>query len=690
MNNESNTLPLNGLWNYIEDLPGVFSFEHIKKRVEENAFSGSMNIPQNWELAGLNNYSGTVWFIRSFDYPVTEAFQSALKFYGVDYFTEVWLNDELLGSHKGYFQPFYFNISGKLKNNNILLVKVTSPKEDPVNVWPLKKQLIKGIFNHHDCRPGGWSPEHGQDQNTGGIWNRVEIISYKHVFIDNIKITAKAEPSLTKARVVAELFYESAGLFRTSLKFNIVTPSARNITITFNSELEEGKNSLLLSFEIPDPELWWSWDTGEPNIYFVVISGSGCNPVETSFGIKDVRLDEKGQFFINGKRLFLRGTNIIPTQFLSSLSSDKIHNMVAMMKEANINSVRIHAHVNRKEFLDECDRQGIIVWQDFALQWTYDESPEFISDACVQIRDMVRLHYNHPSIAFWCCHNEPGEQINTLDSFLYDSVLAEDNTRIIRKASNYEEHPYDGWYWGKADHYEAAPMGPVVTEFGAQALPSLESLTRFIPDESLFPPDWSLWKYHNFQYVQTFLIAAVQKGNSIKEFIDNSQDYQAALIRTAVDGYRRKKNAGITAIFQFMFIDCWPSITWSVVDYYCVKKKGYYSLKLSYQPVYLSVKMRQEKYLSGDKLNMDLWLINDTHRKYSDAKIILYFSGECLWELNHVEINEDSIKKYDWEFFNITLPTPASFGKHVLQFIIQNESGKDISYNETIIEIVDM
>ena len=292
-------------------------------------------------------------------------------------------------------------------------------------------------------------------------------------------------------------------------------------------------------------------------------------------------VNDKQQFFINNKKLFLRGTNIIPTQFLSELNKSKINRLVAFLKEANVNIVRIHAHVNRSELYAAFDKSGIMVWQDFALQWTYDESKKFAISALSQIRDMVSLHYNHPSIVFWCCHNEPGEQINTIDKKLYKAVIAEDKTRVVRIASNYEEHPYEGWYWGHKERYSASPMGPLVTEFGAQAVPTDKSLKRFLTAKEISKPDWKKWQYHNFQYEQTFFIAGIERGNNINEFVKNSQNYQADLIKTAIDFYRRKKFNPITGVFQFMFIDCWPSITWSVVDYFGKKKKGFYALRLA-------------------------------------------------------------------------------------------------------------
>lgn len=78
-----------------------------------------------------------------------------LKFRGVDYYAEVWLNDKKVGDHEGYFQPFGFDVTGVLKDGkNSLLVKVSSPKKEPEESWPSRKFLIRGIFNHHDTHPG--------------------------------------------------------------------------------------------------------------------------------------------------------------------------------------------------------------------------------------------------------------------------------------------------------------------------------------------------------------------------------------------------------------------------------------------------------------------------------------------------------------------------------------------------------
>lgn len=673
-------LSLNGKWNYILDPRERFSISDI---INQNSFK-SMTIPTNWEKANIHNYSGVVWFTKTFK--VGEKFVheriSTLKFFGVDYFADVWINSHYLGKHEGYFQEFDFDVSDKLifGKPNQIIVKVNSPKEEPKKVWPLKKQLIKGIFNHHDCRPGGWSFEYGQDQNTGGIWNDVEIRLNEEIFIKNIKITPKIDESYKSASVKIEINYRTQ-LFESTfenLLVEIQTPGRKIIKYLREVSIKPEASNLEVVFEIKNPELWWSWDLGKQNVYTIDISLGKQKLSQETFAIRKVELLEGDRFLLNGKELFLRGTNIIPAQFLSELNYERIKKIVELIKEANINAVRVHAHVNRKELYKEFDKQGIIIWQDFSLQWTYEDSPKFAENAIQQIKDMVNLLYNHPSICFWCCHNEPGEQINTLDNLLKDAIISQDQSRIIRLASNYEEHPYDGWYWGNKEHFAATPMGPMVTEFGAQALPSKKSLQKFIPKEKLFPPDLEHWKYHNFQPDTTFNIAKVSIGNNIDEFVDNSQKYQSELLSTAIHFYRRAKNNGITGIFQFMFIDCWPSITWSVVDYYLVKKKGFQTLKECYSPVLLSVNLRQDQYFIGAKINFDFTIINDLYKQILNAKVVVKLNNEIIGLVDKILVNENSTAFRHFESLNINMPKKIKPGNYKLAFILMDKK-KNIS-----------
>lgn len=509
-----------------------------------------------------------------------------LKFHGVDYKAKVWLNKNLLGTHTGYFQPFEFNVTNKIKQGKNIIEIEADPGLEKKRDWPDNKRHIKGVFGHHDIRPGSWHPKYRQDDNTGGVWNKVEIIETQGPTsrVKNIQITPILNKHYTKATIKIKIKLQNPALSRKGGTSKIIEK-----TLT-----------------IKNPRLWWTWDQGKPNLYKLKILDK-----EITFGIREIKIDEDQNIYLNGRRIFIRGTNIIPEQHLVKYTKKRIEKDIKLALNANINAFRIHAHVNRKEFYDACDRSGILIWQDFPLQWEYNNSPAFIKEAASQIKDMVNLLYNHPSIFLWCCHNEPMKSKKKLDPVLKRTVSRIDKTRPVLANSNFSEHPYPGWFVGKMEYFSAIPGKPLPSEFGAQALPNLATLKKIFTKKDLWPPNWDKWSYHNFVYEPTFYIAGIKKGKSIQEFIKNSQKYQAQLLKFAIEQYRTHKFTEIKGIFQFMFVDPWPCISYSVLDYFRRPKKGYYTLKEVYQPLLLIYHQEKKIYTIGDKLKGMFYLVND-------------------------------------------------------------------------------
>lgn len=684
-------ISLNGEWEYIKDTDGSLPFKEVKKLFFNKTVDGKMNLPINWELAGLHNYTGTVWFKREIF--VSEKDINAngyIEFKGVDYYCEVFFNNFNIGTNTGYFNKFELSLQNNVipDSLNSVIVKVTSPKEKPGKVWPHNKYLIKGIFNHHDCRPGGWSLEHGQDRNTGGIWNDINIY-FTNLPSPNFDISTDYDLKTNEGIL---------GLSIEIFAFNI-PPISINAELWFKNKLVKKEvllynfgnkkvNKLERTIKLPNPKLWSSWDIGEPNLYNLVISSPDFGEYNYSIGFKNVYESELGELYLNGKKLFLRGTNIIPEQMLSSFTNERIENLVILLKEANINAVRVHAHVNRQELYDAFDKAGIVVWQDFALQWTYEKSIQFINEAGKQISKMVTQFKHHPCITYWCCHNEPGYESYELDNRLFSEIEKLDKTRIIKLYSNYEEHPYYGWYWGKKEDYFAAPMGPMVTEFGAQGIPNYDTLAKFMSIEEIEAPDWDKWRYHNYQYEQTNLIAKVDFGKNVKEYINNSQTYQSELLKTAIKYYRINKFRPITGIFQFMFIDCWESITWSVVDYFGNKKKGYYTLKKMYSPFLMIIDERQKEYMIDSFLNIDITIVNDLYSKYSKAELSLLHLDNEIKRIKNINIPENGTIHLEWELLKIPIKDYFKAGKNKIKFVLNDKKGV-LAEEEIEIEVIE-
>ncbi len=632
-------LDLNGEWQY--------SFEPDKSPWKET------KVPSNWYLTELGTHHGIVWYRHHFSFKGSLGERMAhLRFWGVDYHARVWLNDTYLGSHEGYFQPFEFDVSNVLEAENNLVVEVNSPKED-YKAWLEGKRLIKGIFNMSDCRPGAWNPDLGQDGNTGGIWNRVELIITDPTHIDRIQISPLLLSDGT-ARLNIHVSMYSASVQEVDVLLKVKhLPESEQVNQTKKRvSLVPGPNHKLFIELVKEPKLWYSWDRGEQNLYAVEVTlerdGWVFDKFEDRCGIREIYIDEKGEWYLNGERIFPRGTNFIPTQWLSEYTDERIGTDVALLKEANVNAIRVHAHINREELYHACDEAGILVWQDFPLQWVYDDAdPEFNDAAATQVQEMVHFLYNHPSIVVWACQNEPHRNLATLDPILLAIVKETDATRPVFAASTAESHTYPGWYWGYYQEFREAPAKPLVTEFGAQALPCLELLQRIFTSEELFPPDWEKWAYHCFSYHEMFHIAQVEMGSDIGSFIENSQDYQARLLQFAIESYRRQKYRSVWGLFQFMFIDGWPSITWSIVDYYRKPKKGFYALKQAYQPVLISIENREEKIVVGSLANFGITIVNDLNKEFKGSGWSLRIKdpdGKNLDEIHgEVDVPSDSV-----------------------------------------------
>lgn len=612
---------LDGLWNFkIAD--------KIKK----------IKVPVNWFLEGYD-YAGQAEYQRRFNIKKIQDRKYYIVFKGVDYFTDVFINNKFVGKHEGYFQRFRFDVTEFIKNgNNEIKVLVNSPKEDEV-IWPDKKILIKGIFNHHDARPGSWDKKTGQDKNTGGIWNSVYIEEVEKIEIEYVKIT----PILKEDGiwvVNSELFVNNYTGQIVESQFDIIISPYNFKGKSFNKKekifLKQGLNKINLFIELDSPQLWWTWDIGKPNLYKFIykVKTDICKDVFTEIcGIREFKKSKDNFWYLNNKRLFLRGSNIIPTQWLSEYTNEKIKKDIKLIKEANLNIIRVHAHVNREEFYKETDKQGIMVWQDFALQWSYDTSDKFTNNAVSQIKDMVHLLYNRTSIVIWCCHNEPSVNEKQLDPILEKKVREEDAVRHIERASTFSQHYYPGWYYDYSPqnlYFDMLKVKKsfVISEYGAQALPCLSTLKKMFNEKELFPPNIEKWQYHDFQPEFTFNIAKIKMGNSIEEFIENSQNYQAKIIKELTEFYRLCRYENINGILHFMFVECWPSITWAVVDYYRNPKKGYFALKEAMQPVYPGFRVIRKKFSKTERITWNnilemIFVINDLHVEIKNTRFVL-------------------------------------------------------------------
>lgn len=515
---KNNRMDLRGEWRYcMDDVPAFSQFDF------NDTSWKTMLIPQNWFLAGVDHH-GVIWFRYEFEYDQSQEY-ATLHFDGVDYFAEVYLNGQLLGQHTGYFDPFTFEIGSVLKpGKNLLAVRVDSPFEEiGLDGWHLHKKLIKGVLNHHDCRPGGGWESTGQTFNTGGIWNRVYIEEHGPVTIDRMLLHAEIDN--TDAILFVELTIFNRGENKTSNLEIRCTPDNFNgeaTTSKFDLSLPPGRSIQSIQLPVAAVKHWQPWDRGFPHMYTVRADlnlQEGHVFSSNLFGFRKVKVKEGYHWEINDHPYFVRGSNYLPTQWLSETlfheaASNKSHPFgggpgdnlftrdVDLAKQANLNLLRVHAHVLPPEFHTACDRAGMLVWQDFPLQWGYSDEVSFHVEAERQIEAMVTSLYNHPSIVAWCCHNEspcdapwmagavgglydPAHN-RDMDAMLETAIRKLDTSRHIQRNSGTGDgHVYPGWYVGQIHDFINLPGAPFITEYGAQGLPAVENIQRMLPQFGL-------------------------------------------------------------------------------------------------------------------------------------------------------------------------------------------------------------
>jgi hypothetical protein len=422
---------------------------------------------------------------------------------------------------------------------------------------------------------------------------------------------------------------------------------------------------------LSNPRLWLPWTHGEPWLYQArlrvkagsaaaqaggvdaqVQDGPGASEVVQTFGVREVRAEiapGRWDWWLNGRRIFPKGSNYVSDFYLDRVTPDGLLRDLALARGANLDLLRVHAHIAPPEFYRLCDEQGLMVMCDFPLIWTYGyglppaDEAAFRSTVFEQAEAMVHLLGSRPSIVLWSLHNEPpwtptaaflGHEIHQaginrdMDQAAAARVRALDPSRPAVSASGeLDQHLYHGWYTGAwLDNRELHP--PFPTEFGVQALPNRESPvwatvnTNWPVDAE--DPSWAHAGYQSIFWASPGVGLPAQFP-SLVAYIAESQQYQAFFVRYTIDQWRRQKFNPAGGYIHFLFTDGWPAITWSVLDYYRLPKAGYQALAEASRPVRLCLDLDPQGGLSpahgfhlvwpeDGQLRLGLHLVNDDYR----------------------------------------------------------------------------
>jgi beta-mannosidase len=372
--------------------------------------------------------------------------------------------------------------------------------------------------------------------------------------------------------------------------------------------------ALNMTLSLPGARRWSPWRLGEQPLYDaglrLAVEGTRSAAVGDRFGFRDLEVREGQEGWsirVNGEPMFLRGAGYTPAYQMDALTTTVFERDLQLAKEANLDVLRVHAHVLTPDFYRAADEAGMLVVQDFPLTLAYGyharaEDSRFFEDACrAQAPELVARLGNRPSIAFWVAHDDPPwisssaeladvhtvRQNYTIDQELKALFEKLDPDRAAVAASgDTDDHLYLGWRKGDWADYAGAGAA-FVSEFGGQALPGLDS-----PVWDAIGRDWPVGDDHPAWLFAGFEVPAwAEHGvglpsaqRSLADYVKRSQEYQAWLLRFAVDQLRKRKFESCWGAFWYQLVDGFPAIGFSVLDAARVPKLAYKALAEAMAP----------------------------------------------------------------------------------------------------------
>ena len=498
-----------------------FRFSH---QVNANA-ARRVDLPHTWNAQdalggkydykrGIGNYTKKI-FIR----PEWQSKRLFLRFEGANCVSNVFVNGKHIGEHRGGYGAFVFEITDKVEygKENTLLVRVNNGEQ--LDVMPLV-----GDFNFY-----------------GGIYRDVHLL-----LTDNLCISPLDYASSGVYLIQQQVTDKQATI---CARVNLSNGTGELRKVVLRLQVNDGKKTVYetekevsmiphtdvqvenIEFILKNPRLWNG--TQDPFMYQTVVTlikdGKELDKVEQPLGVRYYITDPDKGFFLNGKHLPLHGVCRHQERAEVGNALYPVHHEedTRIMLDMGVNAVRLAHYPQATYMYDLMDKHGIVTWAEIPFVGPggyadkgFVDQPSFRENGKEQLKEMIRQHYNHPSICFWGLFNELKEQGDNPVEYIKElNAMAhrEDPTRPTTSASNQEgalnfitDHiawnRYDGWYgatpatlatWLDATHKNHPEMKIAISEYGAGAsiYHQQDSLVQTVPGSWWHPENWQT-EYH--------------------------------------------------------------------------------------------------------------------------------------------------------------------------------------------------
>lgn len=708
---------LHGVTDWLDaTVPGGVHYDLWRAGLIENPYFGKNSLLCEW----VENR----WWMYRTSFPIgllgKELSNRKVKLIckGLDYEARVFLNDTFCGMHSGMYDAFCADVTGLLKEENRLVVIFSGVPDEMGQIGHTSRTSTqKSRFNYK------W------DFSTRlvniGFWQDVVLEVEEELEIADLHLDTDYEDGVGKIFFSGSLAgsgrdaaLSGGGL---ALELTVDGPfdrrsgdvkllsawaesdgcgqpaadcSAEEGEMQAADNLAEGRKSRVYRFALhgdeisevlclKNPQLWQPNGSGRPLLYRVRAELLDRErPVwkkELYTGIRSLRLTANEgaaadalpyTFVVNGRKTWIRGVNMTPLDHLyGNVNKKHYGELVTAMTNAGVNLVRVWGGglIEKEEFYDLCDENGILIWQEFiqsssGIDNRPSELPEFLALLKRAAVAAVKQKRNHVSLAVYSGGNElmeapdrPCSLDNKNIAMLKEIVDTYDGRRAFlpTSASGPREfvtgqkgvsHDIHGnWrYEGNPGHYELYGESDNLfhSEFGMDAAASVKSLKKFLPQKSLRPTPMSgdpFWQHHGEWWGTYFRDCSIfgpiaQTETQMERFVACSQYMQSEGLRFILEADRKRayQNSG-TIIWQLN--EPWPNASCtSLIDYYGETKSAYYQVKRAYEPCHISLDYRTLTYSQGETVSLDVYVSNSGDAVCGCAEVwVRSIEGNTLW-----------------------------------------------------------
>ncbi|MCX6236640.1 MAG: DUF4982 domain-containing protein, partial [Bacteroidia bacterium] len=368
---------------------------------------------------------GIGWYRKSFILDSnSKDKKNSLLFDGVYMMSDVWVNGKHVGFHPYGYTPFGYDITSYLNppgEKNLIAVKVNNPGKN--SRW----------------------------YSGSGIYRHVELIETNQVNISqwgNFVTTPEVTKEKATVKMESTIENNSGKDLQIIVATTLFNPKGETVATTEKSELiVSGKQTVVTqNLSLAAPSLW---SPESPSLYKAIVTVKTENAISdqttTSFGIRSISYDAKKGFLLNGENVLLKGGCMHHDNgLLGSATIDRAEERrVELMKKFGYNAIRTSHNPPSRQFLDACDRLGVLVIDESFDMWEKPKNPEdyhlFFKDWYAKdLQSMILRDRNHPSVIMWSVGNEIPERADSsgleIRSRLVKTVKKLDTTRPVTEA----------------------------------------------------------------------------------------------------------------------------------------------------------------------------------------------------------------------------------------------------------------